>query len=136
MTLLNPWLPVALLALTQGLAGCVSAPEAQGPAPQSLSAELHPGPAPKAPDHCIGALQDGATYRWFSALCHDDLTSDMTTMLQRALAARGIYTATPNGRYDTRTEAAVLAYQSARDLPSPTLSTRAAQQMGLIPWLD
>lgn len=60
----------------------------------------------------------------------------MILTLQHALAARGVYEGTPDGRPGARTDAAILAYQSARGLPSATLSSRAAQQMGLIPWLD
>ncbi|HEY0213797.1 MAG TPA: peptidoglycan-binding domain-containing protein [Paenirhodobacter sp.] len=128
--------PVLCLAVAALLAACVQAPSAQGPGRQSLAAELHRGTAPETPEHCIGALQDNGSYRWFSAVCPEFFTQDMNFMLQRALAARGDYTGIPDGRFDAKTQAAILAYQSARGLPSPTLAARAAQQMGLIPWLD
>ncbi|RWR30678.1 peptidoglycan-binding protein [Sinirhodobacter populi] len=129
-------LPLVGLVLASSLAGCASAPVARGPGPQSLAAELHRGTPPEAPDQCAGTVEVSGSSRWFSSLCAKDLTPEMILSLQRALAARGDYEGAPDGRPGARTDAAVLAYQSARGLPSAVLSTRAAQQMGLIPWRD
>lgn len=106
--------------------------------------------APEMRDPASGAVTAPAAYRtstharivegrekmWFATLCADELTPGLIVTLQRALAARGLYAGPETGRMDEPTRAAVRAYQRPRGLFSATLSRRAAQEMGLIPWLD
>ena len=69
--------------------------------------------------------------RYFRALCSSDLTPGFVTMLQRALAARDLYHGRVDGKLDPATGRAIAAYQAPRGLDSPTLSLRAAQELGL-----
>lgn len=106
--------------------------------------------APEMRDPATGAVTAPAAYRtstharivegrekmWFATLCEDELTPGLIVTLQRALAVRGLYAGPETGRMDEPTRAAVRAYQRPRGLFSATLSRRAAQEMGLIPWLD
>lgn len=68
----------------------------------------------------------------FNAVCPDVLTPGFVTSLQRALAARGAYTAALNGRYDPQTRRAVLKYQSGMGIKSGDLAMITAQEFGLI----
>ncbi|WP_339107821.1 peptidoglycan-binding domain-containing protein [Thioclava sp. GXIMD4216] len=74
--------------------------------------------------------------RWFAAPCPPVFTQDFVVMLQRALAARGYYHGGLSGSLDRSTGQAIHAYQKARGLYSATLSTRAAQELGLTLWSD
>ena len=73
---------------------------------------------------------------WFPTLCAAELTPDLVSALQRSLMARGLYSGAVTGTINAETSKAVRAYQRPRGLDSATLSTRAAQQMGLIVWTD
>lgn len=79
-------------------------------------------------------IVQGAAKMWFPAPCGAVMTPDFVATLQRALAARGLYHGPVTGQLDAATNAAINAYQRPRGLFSATLSTRAAQEMGLLPW--
>lgn len=94
-----------------------------------------------------GRLLQPATYRtdtrtrilndreeiWFRAPCPADYTVDFVASLQRALKARGYYTAALTGQLDSATRDAVRRYQTDRGLDSPRLSLAAARELGLLP---
>lgn len=86
----------------------------------------------RKPEGCVAEVPGG----WFAALCAEEMPPDFIVTLQRALAARGGYAGRETGKLDAPTRAAIAHYQTARGLPSETLSRRAAQQLGLVPWLD
>ncbi|MFT3689894.1 peptidoglycan-binding domain-containing protein [Paenirhodobacter sp.] len=119
------------LPLLSLIAACAPQPEV----PRAVSL----GPAPLAaqiraqrPEGCAGQGAGG----WFAAVCPEALTPGVVAPLQRALAARGLYRGPVTGRMDGPTRAAVAAWQGPRGLDSETLSIRAAQELGVIPWLD
>ncbi|WP_010141767.1 peptidoglycan-binding domain-containing protein [Oceanicola sp. S124] len=68
---------------------------------------------------------------WFRVPCDEELTPAFTASLQRALAARGLYTGAINGEMSARTRRAVRAYQAPQGLDSGILSLAAARQLGL-----
>jgi spermidine synthase len=68
---------------------------------------------------------------WFETLCEDLLSPDFIETLQRALAARGFYSAQTTGVIDRNTRRAILAYQTSEDLHSDVLSLAAARRLGL-----
>lgn len=116
------------------LAGCAGS---TGLADPSLKAGLMQSPPPETdasarpPDQCLTQIWDGTDgtvrAKWLRTVCPGARTPAFDTDLRRALAARG---------YGGDPEAAIAAYQSARGLPSTVLSYRAAQQLGLVPWID
>ncbi len=69
---------------------------------------------------------------WFRTPCEAELTAEVTTTLQRALAARGLYSASPTGQLDRETRAAIRAFQLPRGLNSDRLSLAAARELGVI----
>lgn len=69
---------------------------------------------------------------WFETPCDDVLTVEFVQSLQRALAARGLYSGTPTGEMDARTRHAVRRYQAPEGLDSGILSLAAARRLGLI----
>jgi hypothetical protein len=71
------------------------------------------------------------TELWFETLCEDLLSPDFIETLQRALAARGFYSAQTTGVIDRNTRRAILAYQTSEDLHSDVLSLAAARRLGL-----
>ncbi|MBW4710237.1 peptidoglycan-binding protein [Roseobacter sp. YSTF-M11] len=70
--------------------------------------------------------------RWYQLVCPEDLTSEFTENLQRALAARGYHSGAITGEIDTETRDAIAKYQTAQALPGFDLTTKAAEQLGLI----
>lgn len=80
-------------------------------------------------------IVEGRAKMWFPAPCAEVMTPDFVATLQRALQVRGFYAGPVTGQLDPATHAAIRAYQRPRGLFSATLSTRAAQELGLIPWL-
>ena len=64
--------------------------------------------------------------------CPEDVTPAFIEALQRALAVRGYMAAEITGDADTRTRAAVRAYQAARGFDSPILTLQTARELGLI----
>ena len=91
-------------------------------------------------------LETGAGYRtetrqeiikpreqiWFRTPCDADLTPDVMTTLQRALAVRGFYPGAPTGTFDPVTRRAIRAFQLERGLNSDRLSLAAARDLGVI----
>ncbi|MEM8578601.1 MAG: peptidoglycan-binding domain-containing protein [Pseudomonadota bacterium] len=69
---------------------------------------------------------------WFQVPCAGALTPEFISSLQRALAARGLYSGPVNGEMTPRTRAAVRAFQAPEGLDSGILSTAAARRLGLI----
>jgi len=106
--------------------------------------------SPEQRDPATGQVTRPATYRsashqrivegraemWFPAPCPAAMTADFVASLQRALQVRGLYAGPVSGVLDIPTHAAIRAYQAPRGLVSATLSIRAAQEMGLLPWLE
>lgn len=106
--------------------------------------------SPEVRDRATGQVTRPATYRsathqrivegraemWFPAPCPEAMSADFVASLQRALQVRGLYAGPVNGLLDIPTHAAIRAYQAPRGLASATLSIRAAQEMGLLPWLE
>lgn len=80
-------------------------------------------------------IVQGAAKMWFPAPCSEAMTPEFVASLQRALQVRGLYTGAVTGTLDESTHKAIRAYQRPRGLFSATLSTRAAQELGLVPWL-
>lgn len=68
---------------------------------------------------------------WFRAPCPEVQTPDFLASLQRALKARGYYTAPLTGTMDPATGSALRRFQAARGLDSAVLSLEAAQELGL-----
>lgn len=71
---------------------------------------------------------------WTQVICPTDLKSDFVASLQRALSARGYYTAPITGQMDSATRAAVLRYQADEGVAGPTpgvLTLEAARRLGL-----
>lgn len=69
---------------------------------------------------------------WFEVPCAADMTPEFVSSVQRALAARGLYTGPISGEMDARTRAAVRSFQAPEGLDSGILSTAAARRLGLI----
>ena len=69
---------------------------------------------------------------WFETLCTDALTPEFAASVQRALAARGLYTGQINGKLDRATRRAIAAYQKPEGLDSEILSLAGARKLGLV----
>ena len=69
---------------------------------------------------------------WFQIPCPEVMTEDFTASMQRALKARGLFTAPLTGRIDKPTRAAILDYQSRHGLMSSHLTLATARHLGLI----
>ncbi len=69
---------------------------------------------------------------WFRTPCDADLTPDVLTTLQRALAVRGFSADAPTGILDPATRRAIRAFQLKRGLNSDRLSLAAARDLGVI----
>lgn len=68
---------------------------------------------------------------WFRSPCPAQMTPDFIASLQRALKARGLYSAPLTGAMDALTLRAVRRYQAALGLDSDKLSLGAARELGL-----
>lgn len=69
---------------------------------------------------------------WFRTPCDAALSPDVVTTLQRALAARGLYTSPNTGLIDPPTRRAIRAFQLPRGLNSDRLSLAAARELGVV----
>lgn len=78
----------------------------------------------------------GGEAMWFRVPCEAEMTPEFIAALQRALTARALYFGPVTGEMDAATQGAVRAYQAPRGLLSPVLSYRAAQELGLIVWVE
>ncbi|MEM8775813.1 MAG: peptidoglycan-binding domain-containing protein [Pseudomonadota bacterium] len=72
------------------------------------------------------------TESWFEVPCSTDKVPDFINSMQRALQARGFYSAPLTGELDEETRMAVRAYQQPRGLDSDILSLAAARELGLV----
>jgi hypothetical protein len=70
---------------------------------------------------------------WLQTTCPADLTPDTIATLQRALKARGYFTAPLTGVMDAPTLVAVRRYQADHGLDTPVLTLQAARTLGLVP---
>lgn len=109
---------------------------------ETVSEQVLVSPEKRAED---GSLLAPAAYRtetrqriaqerevvWFRAPCDAELTVEFVASLQRALKARGYYTAATTGLLDAPTTEAIRRYQAERGLDSARLSLGAARQLGL-----
>ena len=68
---------------------------------------------------------------WFETPCEREATPEFIASVQRALAARGLYNGPITGEMDSRTRAAVRAYQAPEGLDSGILSLAASRKLGL-----
>jgi len=68
---------------------------------------------------------------WFQTPCPTDMTPEFIRSVQRALAARDVYSGAISGEMDARTRAAVRRFQKPQGLDSGILSLAAARQLGL-----
>ena len=69
---------------------------------------------------------------WYETPCPDVQTPEFIASVQRALAARGLYTGQITARFDARTRAAIARYQAPLGLDSDTLSLDSARRLGLV----
>ncbi|MDK3016130.1 peptidoglycan-binding domain-containing protein [Pseudodonghicola flavimaris] len=69
---------------------------------------------------------------WFERPCDAVMTAEFTASLQRALAARDLYSGPVTGRMDRATRTAVHRYQAERGLDSAILSLETARRLGLV----
>lgn len=69
---------------------------------------------------------------WFETPCPEVLTAEFVSSLQRALAARDLYSGEITGTLDDATRDAVRRYQRAGGPQSGVLSLDAARSLGLI----
>jgi hypothetical protein len=69
---------------------------------------------------------------WFRTPCAETLTVRFIATLQRALKARGFYTAAVTGERSIETAEAIRRFQAQRGLDSTVLSLSAAQELGLL----
>lgn len=76
-------------------------------------------------------LQERVT-TWYETPCADVQTPEFIASVQRALAARGLYSGPITARMDPRTRAAILRYQSPLGLESDRLSLDSARRLGLV----
>ncbi|MFU8779236.1 MAG: peptidoglycan-binding domain-containing protein [Roseovarius sp.] len=69
---------------------------------------------------------------WYETPCADLLTPEFIASVQRALAARGLYTGPVTARLDPGTRAAIARYQAPLGLDSDMLSLDSARRLGLV----
>lgn len=69
---------------------------------------------------------------WFETPCPAEWTPQFTASVQRALKARGHYRGPITSQLDSRTRAAIRAFQKPQGLNSGVLSIAAARQLGLV----
>lgn len=74
---------------------------------------------------------------WFETPCPPIFTENFVNSLQRALSARGYYPGKVSGWMDAKTKRAIRRYQKkTKELDSGILSTKTAQEFGLLPHDD
>ncbi len=98
--------------------------------PNGLAADGTPIPASFRSVTTQKIVQDRREV-WFRTPCDAEMTVAFIASLQRALKARGLYTAPVTGRMDDPTARAIRQYQAARGLDSPVLSLDAARDLGI-----
>jgi hypothetical protein len=68
---------------------------------------------------------------WFENLCPDEMTPQFIASLQRALAARGLYSGDITSEMNPETSQAIRRFQKPEGLHSAVLSVAAAKRLGL-----
>lgn len=76
-------------------------------------------------------LQERVT-TWYETPCANVQTPEFIASVQRALAARGLYTGQITARFDASTRAAIARYQTPLGLESEVLSLDSARRLGLV----
>lgn len=103
---------------------------------QEAPARINPdGSIGKPPVYRTETRQEIATPRrdnWFQTPCPEVTTPEFIASLQRALAARGIYSGPVTGTMDPETRAAVRSYQRGNGPDSGVISLEAARALGLV----
>ncbi len=93
-----------------------------------------------------GSVQSPASYRtetrqeivkerevtWFETPCAAAMTPEFVASVQRALKVRALYRGPISGQMDSRTRAAIRAFQAPDGLDSGILSLDAARKLGLV----
>ena len=69
---------------------------------------------------------------WFETPCDDVMTPEFIASVQRALAARNVYSGPITGRLDSATQSAVRAFQKPDGILSADLSLASAHTLGLV----
>jgi hypothetical protein len=131
--------PIRPLLAAVVLAGCQAGPDTAPADRARLPEAAVAAAAPIDPDACwaqarVALPQGGAEDRLFAVPCPDRLTPDLWASVQRALAARGLYSGPITGTPDAATGEAVRRFQAPLGLDSPVLSLDAARLLGLVPW--
>lgn len=104
--------------------------------------EIYQSPPPGADQSiCWGKLVSPAQPRngaieasresWFETPCPADLSPGFIASVQRALAARKLYTGPIDGQLSSQTRIAILKFQTPLGLESSILSVAAARKLGL-----
>lgn len=71
---------------------------------------------------------------WYEIVCPNELTTEFTASLQRALALRGYFLGTTGGIINAETHAAIKAFQEGENIPAANpsiLTVEGAQKLGL-----
>lgn len=111
---------------------------------ETVTEQIEETPASTAPD----GTEIAATYRtetnqrvigeremeYFRTPCDDVFSTYFLETLQRAMTARGLYSAPVTGVLDTETASAIRNWQRPRGIDSATLSLRSAKILGLLRW--
>lgn len=71
---------------------------------------------------------------WFETPCPNVIDKEFVASLQRALAARNLYSGPISGTLDNPTLGAIKSYQQAQGLSSEILSMASARSLGLVPY--
>jgi hypothetical protein len=107
------------------------------PPPQPLPGTCYARDATPLP-RALAPLEEAGDARddpiWFEIPCAAERDPVLIASLQRALAARGLYSGPVTGGMDDATRAAVEAYQRDFGLRSGVLSLAAARALGLVVW--
>ncbi len=70
--------------------------------------------------------------QWFETPCPEAMTPEFVSSVQRALAARDLYSGRITGQMDRTTRRAVRRFQVGEELDSAILSMAGARELGLI----
>lgn len=68
----------------------------------------------------------------FETICADQITPELISSLQRALAARGLYDGPISGQINRRTETALRSYQKPQEVETGLLTIQTARELGLV----